>query len=99
MTVQEAIEKIKWRIFTASEIVGCGEDGKAFEDLEMAIAALEKEKNIQETMVVKLNYLLNHFGEHCEEWGSDKEGDCNHKSCADCVLNHAIEIVKEVINE
>lgn len=45
MTTQEAIEKNKWRIFTASEIVGRGEDGKAFEDLEMAIAALEKEAN------------------------------------------------------
>ena len=42
MTNQEAIEKIQYRIDTASEIVGKGEDGKAFEDMEMAIKALEK---------------------------------------------------------
>ena len=42
MTKREAIESIKYRIKTASEIVGKGEDGKAFEDLEMAIKALKE---------------------------------------------------------
>lgn len=42
MTTQEAIERIKYRIYTATTIVGKGEDGKAFEDLEMAIKALEE---------------------------------------------------------
>lgn len=42
MTENEAISKIQWRINTASEIAGRGEDGKAFEDLEMAIQALEE---------------------------------------------------------
>lgn len=42
MTAKEAIERMKYRISTASEIVGKGEDGKAFEDLEMAIKALEE---------------------------------------------------------
>ena len=43
MTIKEAIEKIKYRIDTAKSIVGSGEDGKAFEDLEMGIKALEKQ--------------------------------------------------------
>lgn len=43
MTNEEAIKKIKYRIDTASHIAGKGVDGKAFEDLEMAIQALEKQ--------------------------------------------------------
>lgn len=43
MTEQQAIERMKYRIDTASEIVGKGEDGNAFEDMEMAIKALEKQ--------------------------------------------------------
>lgn len=43
MTNQEAIENLKYRISTASKTVGKGEDGKAFEDIEMAIKALEKQ--------------------------------------------------------
>ncbi len=42
MTTEEAIERIKYRIETASQVVGKGADGKAFEDLEMAIKALEE---------------------------------------------------------
>jgi len=42
MTENEAIKKIQYRINTASEIVGKGADGKAFEDLELAIKALEE---------------------------------------------------------
>lgn len=58
MTEREAIEKIKYRIDTASEIAGKGEDGKAFEDLEMAILALEytttaEFKDIKERMQPK----------------------------------------------
>lgn len=43
MTNEEAIKKIKYRIDTASHIAGRGVDGKAFEDLELAIRALEKQ--------------------------------------------------------
>lgn len=42
MTEQGAIERIRYRIETASNIAGRGVDGKAFEDLEMAIDALEE---------------------------------------------------------
>lgn len=51
MNESEAVNKIQWRINTASEIAGRGEDGKAFEDLEIAIQALK--------IVVKMK-------EHCE---------------------------------
>lgn len=42
MDKKYAINLIKHRIKTASEIAGKGLDGKAFEDLEMAIKALEE---------------------------------------------------------
>lgn len=42
MTENEAINKIQYRINTASEIAGHGEDGNVFEDLEVAIQALEE---------------------------------------------------------
>lgn len=43
MTERQAIEGMRYRIDTATEIAGKGEDGKAFEDMEMAIKALEKQ--------------------------------------------------------
>lgn len=43
MTEQQAIERMRYRIDTATEIAGKGEDGNAFEDMEMAIKALEKQ--------------------------------------------------------
>lgn len=51
MSENEAISKIQWRINTISDIVGKGTDGKALEDLEMAIEALK--------IVAKMK-------EHCE---------------------------------
>ena len=43
MKENEAIKMIQYRIDTASEIIGKGEDSNAFEDLEIAIKALEKQ--------------------------------------------------------
>lgn len=43
MTEQEAINLMRYRMNTAIEIVGNGENGNAFEDMEMAIKALEKQ--------------------------------------------------------
>ena len=42
MTNQEAIERLQYRIDTASEICGKGVDGKAYEDMEVAIEALKQ---------------------------------------------------------
>lgn len=43
MTVQEAIQLMKSRVETATELMGKGADGKAYEDMEMAIEAMEKQ--------------------------------------------------------
>lgn len=43
MTIQEAIDMMKYRINTAIKIAGKGEDGNALEDMEMAVQALEKQ--------------------------------------------------------
>lgn len=42
MTEGEAIERMWYRIKSATDIVGKGIDGKAYEDMEMAISALEE---------------------------------------------------------
>ena len=42
MTENEAISMMRYRIDTASNILGKGTDGKAYEDLEMAISALKE---------------------------------------------------------
>lgn len=42
MTEGEAIERMWYRIKSATDIVGKGIDGKDYEDMEMAISALEE---------------------------------------------------------
>lgn len=42
MTENEAIVRMKYRIDTATDISGKGSDDKAYEDMEIAIKALEK---------------------------------------------------------
>lgn len=42
MTENEAIARMKYRIDTATDIAGKGSDGKAYEDMEMAIKALQE---------------------------------------------------------
>ena len=54
MTESEARSKIKWRIEVAREIAGNGVDGKAFEDLEIAIQALKEIRKYRE-MEERLN--------------------------------------------
>lgn len=48
ISFEQAIDRIKYRIETASHIAGKGDDGKAFEDLELAIQALEKQVKLKE---------------------------------------------------
>lgn len=52
MTNEEAINQLQYRIDTASQFVGKGMDGKAYEDLEMAISALEKLDKIEKTLTL-----------------------------------------------
>lgn len=42
MTENEAIARIRYRIDTATDIAGNGVDGKAYEDMEIAIKVLEE---------------------------------------------------------
>ena len=53
MTESEARSKIKYRIEVAREIVGNGVDGKAFEDLEIAIQALKEIREYRELGTVE----------------------------------------------
>lgn len=63
MTAIEAIQIIKYRIETASEIVGKGKDGKAFQDLEIAIQALEKQ------ITEKPKYKWHMTFQKCDRYG------------------------------
>lgn len=42
MTKNEAIARMQYRVETATHNIGKGYDGKAYEDMEMAIKALEE---------------------------------------------------------
>lgn len=42
MTENEAIARIRYRIDTATHNIGKGADGRAYEDMEIAIKALEE---------------------------------------------------------
>ena len=48
MTENEAIERIKYRIDTATDTAGRGVDGNAYEDMEMAIKALEENQKYRQ---------------------------------------------------
>ena len=41
MTLEDAIKQLQYRIDTASQVIGRGKDGKAYEDIELAISALK----------------------------------------------------------
>ena len=53
MKPEEAILMMRNRIDTASEIAGKGTDGKAFEDMEMAIEALKEIQQYREIGTVE----------------------------------------------
>jgi hypothetical protein len=58
MFIQDAINSLKYRIETADEIVGKGEDGNAFADMEMAIVALGKQiakKPVEQIKIIGLD--------------------------------------------
>lgn len=60
MTENEAIKRMKYRIKTATDIAGKGVDGKAYEDMEMAIQALEKQIQKKPIKIAPCKYV-NHF--------------------------------------
>ena len=50
MDIKDAIQMMKYRIETATQIAGKGENRKAFEDMEMALKALENQEKIIEVL-------------------------------------------------
>lgn len=78
MTENGAIEWIRYRIDTASKIAGKGADGKAFEDLEMAITALEEIQSYRAIGTVeRFKQLSKQFAPHCTDETSCRERHCN----------------------
>ena len=54
MDVKAIIDKIKWRIETASHIAGKGADGKAYEDLEQAIDIIERSQRLIDSTLERI---------------------------------------------
>lgn len=73
--IERAIERLRFRIETAIRIAGKGENGKAFEDMELAIKALEKQ--IPKKPILKSGESLMHInkGEQPHEWRINKWQD------------------------
>lgn len=70
MTAKEAIEQIQYRIDTATQMVGKGQDGKAYEDLKMAITALKNFGQCQwerDVALEQLNALGLSLGEKIDD--------------------------------
>ena len=77
MTKEQAINLIRYRIDTETEIAGKGADGKVFEDLEIAIKALE-ELNLYEQGGLFL-IPSDVYEKQCEELDRLKEKDTSKK--------------------
>ena len=94
MTAQEAIEKIKYRIHTANEIVGKGSDD-VFRDLNLAIEALEKQVSL-DRIIERLEERVKYYDGLTKEY-LEKEFDvlAQANSCRAHAFEKAIEIVKE----
>ena len=104
MTESEAKSKIKYRINTAKDFVGIGDDGKAFEDLEIAIQALKEIREYRELGTVEeLKALKEKNGWHDMEMyglgynqGSIDRADELQK-CREQGYNKAIDEFVEVV--
>lgn len=83
MTENEAISRMRYRIDTATDIVGNGSDGKAFEDMEMAIKALEEIQQYREIGTVddfeRLDYMKKRYEDetydYCGKYGTEECGE------------------------
>ena len=86
MTENEAIARMRYRIDTATEAIGKGSDGKAYEDMEIAIKALEEIQQyraigtVEECLEVmerqkgkKPTYFYKKYGKH--QWKRKENGE------------------------
>lgn len=80
MTADEAIKRMRNRVDTITNIIGKGFDGKAYEDMEMAIQALEEVQQYRAIGTV----------EECREARERQRGkkpvkdECSHDCCPNC---------------
>lgn len=80
MTENEAIKRMRYRIDTATDIVGKGVDGKVYEDMEIAIKALEEIQQYRSIGTVddfeRLVYLKERYEnetyDYCGEYGTEE---------------------------
>lgn len=91
MTESEARSKIKYRIEVAREIAGNGVDGKAFEDLEIAIQALKEIREYREIGTVEELQALKEKNEpkkvEYEEYRKEEEGEgYPYCECGKCLI-------------
>ena len=100
MKPEEAILMMRNRIDTASEIAGKGTDGKAFEDMEMAIEALKEIQqyreigNVEECREAREKQKMKKSIDYDEDLGYFKCPSCgccimadefsDHKYCLNC---------------
>lgn len=107
MTEIEAIAMIQYRIGTASEIVGTGKDGKAFEDLEMAIQALERQAQRKPKYKWHLTFQrCDAYGGYCSNEGwfdvtvyADNKSEAVAKAMQITECEHTRQLKCEVMEE
>lgn len=69
MTENEAIKRIRYRIDTATYIAGKGSDGKAYEDMEISIKALEEIQQYRTIGTVEeLSDMKKDYAEAISDW-------------------------------
>ena len=94
MTESEARNKIKYRIEVAREIAGNGVDGKAFEDLEIAIQALKEIREYRELGTVEELQALKEKNEakkvQYDEYG--KEEGYPYCKCGKCLIDDLVGV-------
>lgn len=106
MTEDKAIKRMRYRIDTATDVIGKGVDGRAYEDMEMAIKALEEIQEYKKIGTVeecrkamkKQERKRNIKGKIFESLGYYQCPTCggllmrNEKFCSEC--GQAIELAK-----
>lgn len=96
MTENEAIARMKYRIDTATDIAGKGSDGKAYEDMEMAIKALQEIQQYRAIGTVNECREAVKVKDKIEEIANQQliAGKDSYKECYDCFY----KIVKAIQN-
>ena len=84
MTESEARGKIKYRITTAMSIAGAGEDGKAYEDLEIALQVMKEIREYRELGTVEELKALKEKNTPMELAEHNFQDEVHHYLCPSC---------------